>query len=532
MEATLRLHRSLPLLASVMLTGAFVVFLCLAFEPRWETNDDVAMSMAAHGYGIAAVGTPNLVFSNVIWGNLVRLIPEINGILGYSIATFGVLITAGAAIGYGAYKAGLHPLAVICIAVLLLMRPALFPQFTVNAGLLTVAAVVCWSLYGKHDSRGALFAGCAFAFLSFLVRNVECLLVLLVALPLLPWGKLIRQRVAVLSGIALILAVAGATFVDRAAYQGPEWQAFNELHPARAPITDFGAGDRLKQRPDILERYGYSANDLDLIRYWFFVDAKVADSKTLNSMLKEAGLVGMRRADLANAWLGIQTLWHPRLLPLIIPALLLLLLRPNWRVAACWALAFGAFFVLGLLGRPGILRVYVPLACLLLLAPILTEGIAGRHRSLATGGLLLGAVFAAYSVVVEQNAHQLSDGQMRPDMAAFPSDPIVIWGSAFPYQAAYPVLGGAGPERSNRLYALGAFTVAPFTVASVEERAGRGLVRRLLSPDGVPIIADGQRRTSLQVYCEQHWHGRLKELSTESHRELTLTRFACEANAE
>lgn len=57
----------------------FVFILCIFFEPRWVTNDDVGMSMVAHGYGIAAVDMPNLVFSNVIWGYLVRVIPQING---------------------------------------------------------------------------------------------------------------------------------------------------------------------------------------------------------------------------------------------------------------------------------------------------------------------------------------------------------------------------------------------------------------------------------------------------------------------
>ena len=38
--------------------------------------------MIAHGYGIATVGSANILFSNVLWGHLVQLIPEINGVLG------------------------------------------------------------------------------------------------------------------------------------------------------------------------------------------------------------------------------------------------------------------------------------------------------------------------------------------------------------------------------------------------------------------------------------------------------------------
>ena len=67
-------------LASFAVSATFVVLLCFLFELRWETNDDIAMSMVAHGYGIASIGSPNIVFSNVVWGYLVRLLPEINGI--------------------------------------------------------------------------------------------------------------------------------------------------------------------------------------------------------------------------------------------------------------------------------------------------------------------------------------------------------------------------------------------------------------------------------------------------------------------
>ena len=65
------------IVGSLAIAAAFVFSLCLVFEARWETNDDVAMSMVAHGYGVAAFGSPNLIFSNVLWGYLVRAVPQI-----------------------------------------------------------------------------------------------------------------------------------------------------------------------------------------------------------------------------------------------------------------------------------------------------------------------------------------------------------------------------------------------------------------------------------------------------------------------
>ncbi|MSP04107.1 MAG: hypothetical protein EXR05_02440 [Acetobacteraceae bacterium] len=70
------------LLYSLVISAFLVFFICFFFPPKWATNDDVGMSMIAHGYGIATVGSANILFSNVLWGHLVQLIPEINGVLG------------------------------------------------------------------------------------------------------------------------------------------------------------------------------------------------------------------------------------------------------------------------------------------------------------------------------------------------------------------------------------------------------------------------------------------------------------------
>ena len=75
------------LLTAAAISIGWTILLCSAFDPRWESNDDVTMSMVAHGYGIASYGSDLLFFSNVLWGSFVRSLPMIDGILGYSIAT-------------------------------------------------------------------------------------------------------------------------------------------------------------------------------------------------------------------------------------------------------------------------------------------------------------------------------------------------------------------------------------------------------------------------------------------------------------
>lgn len=226
------------MLGSFAAAAIFIFLLCFLFDPRWETNDDVGMSMVAHGYGIAAIGSPNLIFSNVLWGHLVRLIPEINGVLGYSIATLSVLVFVGTVLIYGLCRLGLGCVTAFSVLVLILARPVLFPQFTINAGLLMVGAIICWSLFERQNDKRVLVVGCLLAFCSYLVRSQEFLLVLIVALPLLPWRILLLQRAPKIAVLALVSAIAISAVIDHQAYLGSEWKSYNELNPVRAPFTD------------------------------------------------------------------------------------------------------------------------------------------------------------------------------------------------------------------------------------------------------------------------------------------------------
>ena len=491
------------------------------------TNDDVGMSMVAHGYGVAAISSPNLVFSNVIWGYLIRAIPEINGVLGYSIATLSILVIIGTVIIYGLHQLGANYITCLLVVVLILLRPVLFPQFTINAGLLMVAAIICWHLYTQQNNRRMLLVGCGLAFCSYLVRSQEGLLVLIIALPLLAWRTLLLHRFAKITFLALIATIAVSVVIDYQAYQGDEWKAFNELNLARAAFTDFGAGNYLKQHPDILQQHGYSNNDIDLISNWFFVDPHIANPEALRSMLAELGFLPAQGNTLANAWLGVQALWHQNLLPLLLTAFLLLILRFNWQLAISWTLCIAAIFTLGLLGRPGTLHVYIPLVSLLIIAPFLVNKVSASRNHLGTAVLLVAVLINTPHVFSESKAFQVIANQTHKELVDFPNDSVISWGDVFPYEAVYPVLNSSS-AMSYKLYSLGCFTLAPFSRSVADQKAGRGLIELLGKATGVPIIADPLAFEYLKMYCNEHFNGQLKELFAKQYGKMMLRQLQCE----
>jgi len=503
------------LLWSFVIIGLFVFLLCTFFPPRWETNDDVAMSMLAHGYGFSLFGSPKILFSNVIWGSFVRAIPTINGILGYSVATLAVLIAVGCVVLYSFLRFGFGGIASLSVLGVVLTGPVIFPQFTINAGLLFIGALLCWRMYAQENNLRVLFVGCCFAFLSYLVRGHQFLLMFLVAFPLLSWGGILRRRSAKIAVLILFLLIALSAVVNKKAYQGEEWKSFNELNPARAAFTDYGAGKLLKKHPDIMKNHGYSANDIDLIGNWFFVDSNIANPKILNSLLSDLGPLSTQANSLTNALSGVQALWHPRLLISLLTALLLFILMPSWKVAASWVLGILAVFLMGLFGRPGVLHVYVPLVSLLLIAPFLVGKISGWRQYFVSGILFVATIANAAYIFSESRKLNFNDRNLLADLTVFPNTPVVVWGDTFPYEAVYPVLGASSAAMSYRHYGFGTSTLAPYTVAYEEQKAGRGFTDIFTKNGGVPVMAHPVYLEMLGIYCQERLNGKMNKLSNQ-----------------
>jgi hypothetical protein len=516
----------IPALIALLSVAALVVAVCAVFDPVYQTNDDIAMSMIAHGYGIAAYGSPNLVFSNVLWGHVVRAIPTINGVLGYALATVGVLVVSGWAVMYGLLRLGHRYLTALFAVALMLVLPASFPQFTVNAGLLTVAAIVGWRVYAQQGGRRLLAVSCLLAFFGYLIRDMEFLLVLGVALPLLPWKVLRERREMQVALLSLGVVIGAAAAFDRWSYSGPEWRQFKEFNQVRIPFTDYGAGERLKRHPEILSRYGYSPNDIDLITNWFFVDPKIANPHVLSKMLEELGIV--QKNNISSGFDSIRALFHPHLLALLLPPLLILVLMPKRSVGFAWLLFLLGAFAIGFMGRPGVLRVYMPVLGMLLIAPLLEgKSLAKNYRDRA---ILLILFFAcAVEVYVLNPSLQIAKQtieHMRNDNKILPA---YIFNMAVSFPSEYAVFPYDQIHRKIKVYSLDAFTLAPFSVANVEYAADRGMLMLLRRGDEIPIaLARPSYFRALNTYCAEHLNGRLNWTQTQHLKAVTFLNIRCE----
>lgn len=492
----------------------YLIVLGFWFTPVWETNDDVAMAMVAHGYGFAAYGSPNLLFSNVVWGHIVRALHGLFGFQGYSIGTFGALLLSSWSCLYFfkrlgvAYSIGLPAIAII------LAWPIIFPQFTVNAGLLTATAVLGWHTYAKTGDRLSLISGCILALLGFLIRQLEFGLVVAVAAPFLPWSLLFRERFLQVACLSTLLAMSVSYAVDSSAYQSDAWRHFNSQNLARAPYTDFGIANQLKARPDILQRNGYSENDIDLISSWFFVDPNLFNTESLNKMVRalgpSLGPLSVSKMSL-DSWLDtFNQLLTPRLMPLMLAAASLLFLFFHPALVLSWILFLVSLFSLGFVGAHTHTRIFFPvLALLVIMPPALSTPIRARRIRILSAAVIMLAVmtYTAHLLLPKASASAGRVAQAQQQIDTFERQLLFVWGSTLDFEATYPVkLSLDRIESSPRLFALGVMTFAPFSVATFETNANRGFIERLRSSDGVNIFLVDAMVTFLRKYCMEHFN--------------------------
>lgn len=500
------MRRSLGFSLGVMMLLTAAV--CLFFVVRWQTSDDALMSMIAHGYGVAAYGSPNLYYSNVLWGYLVRAIPSFGGVLGYSWATLATLFVVGWALLYFLIRLGAGLLVSVLAVVLIMARPMLFPQFTIHAGLLAVAAVAGWQVYARFKVRSVLWIACVLAFLGYLIRYRECMLILGVALPLLPWRDLRSDRSLQVAFGALVLAMALASFLDHRAYSGSEWKMFKEIYAARETF-DSGAGVWLRQRPDILLRHGYSPHDIDLLGAKFFIDPEMERPQALHAMLAELGPLFSQKGRIN---LGLQSVWGLSeyiLWPLILAGAGLFALIPRKKTVVVWGGCLAALFAVGVWYRPALLHVCIPLVSLLMIAPLMSGLAQGVRRKIAGLVLLLSCVWNASILLPESRCGQVIAKAMQQNAPLLTLDIIFGSDSALLGQYLFPVFSSRADLRRIRWYSFDIINRAPFSVAMAEEKAGRSFSKLLCAPDGIVYLTNtGLER--LRCYCEERLKGELQ----------------------
>ena len=498
---------------SLIISIVFFTSLAFSYTICFETNDDVLFSMLAHGYGIASYQTTFLPASNSLIASVAQTIPSIATMPGYMILSVILLFSAIWGILYFLLRLGLPVFICLGAFFLIALRAILVPQFTVTTGLLTIASILCLHGYSKKRQKIYLPLMVLLAFSAYLLRSQEFFLVAFISLPLLPWKKFFKDPLLIITGCIFLCLMLFGHWFDVKEKNAPELQEYTTFLETMIPIFNYGASGHLAARDDILQRHGYTTNDMELLRNYFYLTPKLTDTTAINAMLTELGPTYKQTGNIHKALYGLKALRNNQLLPLLCFGGLLLIFLPNWRLrvltGTSWLFVLGALFAMGLAGRPGIMRVYYPLACLLLIAPLMLYNFNTTNKKFLITTLSLAlfvcCIWNAKNILPIAKYNTTVNMALQQQLENIPKgEPIFSWGASFPYEYAYPLFSDYDQIKKDDFPLLGGYTPAPFSSTVTKAKAGVGLLDILQTSGGVLIIERGDvRRKALGIFCQE-----------------------------
>ncbi|MDR3205162.1 MAG: hypothetical protein LBV23_10580 [Deltaproteobacteria bacterium] len=512
----------------ICLSSILLILFFFIFNPTWDSNDDLMMSMLAHGYGIAAKGTPNIVYSNIIWGYFIRLLPSINTIFGYTIATIFTLYIFILLIFIILSKLHIKIYESLIIILLGLSYPIIFPQYTINAGIFAVIALFFLYFYLIEERLCYLFLFVLLAYFSFLIRYYECFFILILCLPVLTLKKILNDLYLLISIIFLIILFILSSYFNNLAYNKPEWEQFNSWNLVRIKITDYNKDILLKKNTKLLKEYGYSLNDISLIKNWFFVDSKITNTYKINKMISEISTINNLKISFFTGKESLRIIFNRHVKYQFLAAFLIFLLHFNFKILKIWLFFILICFFIGFLGRPYVLRIYIPVVFLLLILPYLFKIKVNIVILFLIKSIILVLLINHLGIVLSASLNnRIIINKVNSDLRIFPKTTVVTWGAAFPFEMIYPLIKPSKEALKYRLYGLGVFTFNPNTVSYEEQKAGTGLVNRLLTEKGVLMVANSSHYAILKTYCLERFNGILEELDSKKIGFETLSRQRC-----
>jgi hypothetical protein len=515
-------------LATLFLFATSLIFL----QPIWASNDDVAMSMVIDGHGLSAYASPAVVFSNILWGWLLYCVPSVGQIAGYSLVTMSGLLACclTTIVALGRLNVPM-PLAVIAAAVIIFPAMAA-PQFTLLSGLLTTSGLLFLLPERQHRHSIALWVAPPLLMAGFLIRPHEFFLLIAIALPLL-LRKALSNDVALLNLIgACVLFATVATILDTMYYQGIEWKAFNDLNLTRAVFSDFRPAKFFYEKPELLARHGFTMNDIYLLEEWFYVDPHIADAKRLQGLLGVLKGSEIVRANLNSGVRALAALLSPEVFFLTAGATVCVLFaRARGRLICSALLLVGVLFLFGLLGRPAVLRIYYPALALLFMASLaiaLAHGRGWPRLLIISTTLMWSCLTMLWEVVPANRSGAVRAETVRADLRRLDTDELyVVWGSAFPFEWAYPLLATDRTARALRFYAFGAFSLAPHVAAQWTHTPWPNFLSRLLEGPAVPMIMLPPYIGNLTTYCREHHARELRVARVQELQNFTVRFVSC-----
>jgi hypothetical protein len=391
-------------LFAVLLLQTFVL---VVFQPSYETNDDVFMTMIASGQGFCPAPDEHLLFTNVVVGHaLKRLYSAWPGMPWYGCYLLTIHYLAQVALLYCALTAGIwspgdakhavratdsspptnasphstrlrFTLYLIYFAIVELpMLNAL--QFTATAFLAAQAGLfLLWLAARRRQTQpqasvsGPISAAAALLIVAGLVRVESLLMAVLVTGPLgltlvrQSWRRTLLPSAGA-AALAAMLILLAANYDRRSYEQDPQWSDFFGYNELRVKFNDYQWTSYTPQTAAVFSAVNWSANDHEMIARWFFDDPAVFSEANLRAIVTKYPWKSAR-LTLSYGWQAIRKTFGDRSVCAVLLVLPFFLVsgdrerRARWAVLGCAGMALTLVVLLTCNTKLLPPRIYFPL---------------------------------------------------------------------------------------------------------------------------------------------------------------------------
>lgn len=405
-----------PLMCSMLAVFALLAISVVVFQPSYDTNDDVFMTMIAAGRGFCGAPDEHLVFTNIIIGrglkHLYTLWPDVPWYGGYLLAVhyvaqlavcYCVLATrsrraivpvppARALSRRHSFRRQLGLYVTYFVIVELVFLNNL--QFTSTAFLAAQAGLfLLWRIARLRAEEqpnaevASLCAAVGLIVVAGMIRLEGVLMALVVAAPLaICLARYVSPRAWFPSARAAVFAamlVAASAAYNRFEYKhDPRWGGFYAYNQLRCKFNDYRWTSYTPESAAAFSAAGWTENDHEMIANWFFDDPDLYSEAKLRSVLeahpwKTARLTAEYFGQAARKLLQDRSVWAALL---VLPFFLTSIDRGrNARraILSCGIVAVASVLLLLLNNKLPPMRTYFPLLSFPVAAALLFAGNAG-----------------------------------------------------------------------------------------------------------------------------------------------------------
>lgn len=375
-----------PFLFSLLAVFVLLAIAVAAFQPSYETNDDVFMTMIVSGQGFCPAPDEHLVFSNVIIGHALKRLytawPNLPWYGCYLLfvhywAQVAILYCALTADSEGGTKVARPRLVLYLVYFFLVELPLLsYLQFTSTAFLAAVGGILLLLLAMRRTCQWDTVAlpramAVLLLLVAGLIRFESLAVALLLAAPLgLLFARQATRRTLAAAGMAAAVAamlLTVTTAYNRMSYEhDPRWNGFFSYNQLRVKFNDYCWTSYSPQTAAVFSAVGWSKNDHEMIARWFFDDPVVYSEAHLRAIV-EAYPWKSERSTTGYYWQVCRGLLRDRAVWAVFLALPFFLAsvdrarHARWTVIGCTIMAVGLVVFLTWNNKVLPTRVYFPI---------------------------------------------------------------------------------------------------------------------------------------------------------------------------